>query len=113
MDRDLAYREIQEMIGMGIVGRPSGRYSWTYHVVEQPIAVPAIPDELKAITDILLSQGYVANKDLREAWDVSRSMAWKRAKELVTEGFLRQEGEKRGTCYYPTERLLEILEQLK
>jgi ATP-dependent DNA helicase RecG len=112
VDRDLAYREIQEMIGMGIVKRSSGRYSRTYYVVEQPPAVPTIPDELRAITGTLSHQGYVVNEDLRQAWGVSRSTAWKRARELVAEGLLRQEGVKRGTRYYPTEKLQEILEEI-
>jgi len=101
VDRDLAYREIQEMIRMGIVARPSGRYSRTYFVVEPSAPLP-IPEELTSIADILSSQGYVVNKDLRAAWGVSRFVAWKRAKKLVGEGFLRQEGEKSGTRYYPT-----------
>ncbi|MCK4450723.1 MAG: winged helix-turn-helix transcriptional regulator, partial [Anaerolineae bacterium] len=108
VDRDLAYREIQEMSRMGIVARPSGRYSRTYFVVE-PAASKPIPDDLTSILDILSARGYVTNKDLRQAWGISRATAWKRAKELVTEGFLRQEGEKRGTRYYPTDKLQSIL----
>jgi len=108
VDRDLAYREIQEMIGLGIVTRPSGRYSRTYFVVEPSESFP-IPDNLAAIIDILSEKGYVANKDLRTAWDVSRFVAWRRVTELVEEGFLRKEGEKSGTKYFPAERLEVIL----
>ncbi len=108
VDRDLAYREIQEMIKVGIVARPSGRYSRTYFVVE-PSAPPPIPEELTAIADVLSSRGYVVNKNLRAAWGVSRFTAWKRVKKLVEEGFLRQEGQKGGTRYYPTERLKAML----
>ena len=108
VDRDLAYGEIQEMIRLGIVARPSGRYSRTYFVVEPVVAKP-MPDDLTSILGILSTRGYVTNKDLRQAWGVSRATAWKRAKELVTEEFLRQEGEKRGTRYYPTDKLRGIL----
>jgi len=108
VDRDLAYREIQEMIRLGLVARPSGRYSRTYFVAE-PSASKPLPDDLTFILDMLSIQGYVTNKDLREAWEVSRATAWKRVKELVTEGFLRQEGEKRGTRYYPTDKLQGLL----
>ena len=108
VDRDLAYREIQEMIRLGIVARPSGRYSRTYSVVK-PSATEPLPDELSAILGVLRAQGYVTNQDLRKAWDVSRSTAWKLVQELVNEGYLRQEGKKRGTRYHPMEKLQNIL----
>ena len=108
VDRDLAYREIQGMIRMGIVARPSGRYGRTYLVVE-PVVANLIPNDLTSIFDILSTQEYVTNKDLCEAWGIARATAWKRVKELVSEGFLRQEGEKRGTRYYPTDKLQGVL----
>jgi len=108
VDRDLAYREIQEMIRLGIVARPSGRYSRTYSVVK-PSAAEPLPDELSAILDVIRAQGYVTNQDLRKAWGVSRSTAWQLVQELVNEGYLRQEGEKRGTRYHPMEKLRNIL----
>jgi predicted transcriptional regulator len=108
VDRDLAYREIQDMIRLGIVARPSGPYGRTYFVVE-PSAARPLPYDLTSILDILSTQGYVTNQDLREAWGVSRHVAWKQAKRLVEEGLLRQEGEKRGTRYYPTDGLKAML----
>ena len=109
VDHDLAYREIQEIIGLGTVTRPSGRYGRTYSVVE-PVTARPLPDELALILDTLSTQGYVTNQDLREAWRVSRTTAWRRVKELITEGFLRQEGEKRSVRYYPTAKLQDVLE---
>ena len=61
------------------------------------------------ILDVLSTQGYLTNRDLREAWGVSRSTAWRRVKELVAEDLLRQKGEKRSTRYYPTDKLKDIL----
>ena len=110
VDRDLAYHEIQEMIRLGIVGRRSGQYSRTYLIVE-PSAPSLLPQELAVIVDILSSKEYIVNKDLREAWKVSRVMAWKRARKLVEEGFLYQEGEKGQARYYPTDRLRAMLAQ--
>lgn len=110
IDRDLAYREIQDMIRLGIVARPSGPYGRTYLVVE-PSAVKLLPHDLTSILDALANQGYVTNQDLRRAWGVSRSVAWQRAKEMIKEGFLRQEGEKRGTRYYPTDKLRGLLQR--
>jgi ATP-dependent DNA helicase RecG len=109
VDRDLAYREIRDMIRLGIASRPSGRYGRTYRVTE-PTAEKPLPDDLTAILDVLSSQGYVTNEDLRSAWDVSRSTAWKRAKEFIGEGLLRREGEKRGTRYYPAGELLDAVD---
>lgn len=109
-DRDLAYREIQDMIRLGLVARPSGAYGRTYFVVE-PSAVKPLPHDLTSIVDILSRQGYATNQDLRQAWGVSRSTAWQRVKEMVREGLLRQEGEKRGTRYYPTDKLRDILKR--
>lgn len=108
VDRDMAYREIQEMIRLGIVVRSSGRYSRKYFVTESPAPSP-IPEDLKAIFSILSSQGYVTNKGLREIWGVSRFVAWKRMGKLVEEGFLKQTGKKKGTRYYPTDRLKALL----
>jgi ATP-dependent DNA helicase RecG len=111
VDRDLAYREIQEMVRLGLVARPSGRYSRTYFVVG-PTAVELISDGLRTILDILSARGYVTNRDLRQAWGVSHSTAWYRVKELINEGFLRQVGEKRGTRYYPTDKLQDTLRHI-
>ena len=108
VDRDLAYREIQDMIRLGIVARPSGRYGRTYFVTE-PVAARPIPDDLVSILGILSIRGYVTNKDLREAWGVSRFVAWKQVKRLVEEDFLQQRGKKRGTKYYPTNRTKTLL----
>jgi len=110
VNRDVAYREIQEMIGLGIVARPSGQYGRTYSIVEAS-ASPPIPSELTTIADILSGQGYVVNKDLRAAWGVSRFVAWKRVKKLVGEGFLQRKGETNRTRYYPTDRLKVMLAQ--
>ena len=104
VERDLAYHEIQEMIRLGIVGRRSGQYSRTYLVVEPATAKP-MPTDLPPILDILFTRGYVTNQDLREIWGVSRATAWKRVKEFVAGGFLRQEGDRRGARYYPTDKL--------
>ena len=110
VDRDLAYHEIQEMIRLGIVGRRSGQYSRTY-LIGEPSAPSLLPQELAVIVDILSSKEYIVNKDLREAWNVSRVMAWKRARKLVEEGFLYQEGEKGQARYCPTDRLRAMLAQ--
>jgi ATP-dependent DNA helicase RecG len=108
VDRDLAYREIQEMIGMGIVKRSAGQYSRTY-LIKEPSEVSPLPDSLTPVLNVLSSQGFLTNRDLRKAWAVSRSTAWRRVKELVTEGLLRRKGEKRSTRYYPTDKLKDIL----
>jgi len=110
VERDLAYHEIQEMIRLGIVRRRSGQYSRTYLIVE-PSAPSLLPQELAVIVDILYSKEYIVNRDLREAWNVSRVMAWKRARKLVEEGFLYQEGEKGQARYCPTDRLRAMLAQ--
>jgi len=92
------------------VTRSAGRYGRTYLVVEPSEPFP-IPEDLQAIADTLSKKGYVANEDLRALWGVSRFVAWRRVKKLVEEGFLRQEGEKSGTRYYPAERLEALLAQ--
>ncbi|MBM4466529.1 MAG: hypothetical protein FJ014_13405 [Chloroflexi bacterium] len=110
VDRDLAYREIQEMIALGIVARSPERYGRMYCVVE-PSAPSPIPVELVAVLDALSRQEYVTNKDLQAAWHVSRVMVWKRVKKLAEEGFLRLEGVGSKTRYYPTDRLKAMLVQ--
>jgi predicted HTH transcriptional regulator len=103
VDRDLAYREIQEMIRAGIVVAPE-RYGRVYTIVEPGKEVP-LPEDLQAILPTLREKGFVKNEDLREIWQVGRPAAWSRIRELMEAGYLRREGEKRWTRYYPSEKL--------
>jgi len=47
-----------------------------YSVLD-PSAPEPMPDHLASILGLLVVQGYVTNKDLREEWGVSRFAAWK------------------------------------
>ncbi len=111
VDRDLAYREIQELIRLNTVARPAERYGRTYVVVERA-AASSLPADLASILDILSAQGYVTNADLRKAWGMSRSTVWRQVTELVGRGFLYRKGTKRGVRYYPTARLQGILSEM-
>lgn len=60
---------------------------------------PEPPQDLAAILPILEGKGFVTNSDVREALGMGRREALRRLKAWVEQGWLRQEGTRRGTRY--------------
>ncbi|MBI1851230.1 MAG: putative DNA binding domain-containing protein [Planctomycetes bacterium] len=126
VDRDDAYREIQEMVALGVVLAPksSGRGA-VYQVsreaaedVARPIAHEtnaknAIPgahiggprtwlaDRVAALLSYFEKHPFLKNADYREMFDLGRDAAVRELRRLVHEQYLRMEDERRGSRYLP------------
>lgn len=94
VNRDLAYREISDLLTYGIV-KPIHPRARTYMVIE-PQEEPGNPVDLmaKKLVPVLKAKGVVTNSDLRDLMQVSRPEATRRLAALVNEGYLVLKGKK-------------------
>ncbi|OIN96334.1 hypothetical protein AUJ66_06565 [Candidatus Desantisbacteria bacterium CG1_02_38_46] len=99
-----ASRDIREMLRKGAVTLPKkgGRVYLLIHHLEEK-KVKNIPNEYKVIEEIIQKQGYVKNKDIRQALGISRLKAARLAQRLVDLGLLRIIGERKGARYIKPE----------
>ncbi len=96
-----ASRDIKGLIRKGIVRLPKkGGRVYELCPPEEEVA-PEKPPEYAALEPILERQGYLKNRDIRLALGVSAQQADRIARRLEELGWLRREGEKRGTRYLP------------
>lgn len=102
VDRDTAYHELMELVGLGLLAQPEKRGRGArYHSVERRGFVPGARDVLARR---MATRGFVRNADYRDIFGVDRAAARRALSELVTDGVLHQEGERRGTRYRPAGR---------
>jgi predicted HTH transcriptional regulator len=129
VDRDDAYREIQEMVKLGFVAsaRAAGRGA-TYRVLRDAvaefapgnarggIAKPAIPahfapawmaDRVARLRQYFAHHAQLKNADYRELFELARDSAVRELRQLTKAGYLRMEGERRGARYLQGHRLEE------
>lgn len=100
IDLYTASREIKDLIRKGVVRLPQkgGR---VYHILETAEVAPLPPPEqFSRLRPILKRQGFVTNRNIREALAVSRQQAYRVAQNLLELGLLRAEGRGRGTRYF-------------
>ncbi len=107
VDRDQAYREIQDMVSRGIVlppGRPGkgARYRLAPAIVQAKNWLEIRVPKLRAF---FLESEMMQNSDYRELFPVSRWKASEELQRLVVEEYLSREGERRGARYRPGRRL--------
>ena len=103
MDRDQAYREIQDMAGRGILlppGRPGkgARYRLAPAIVQAKNWLEIRVPRLRAFFS---EHEALQNADYRELFSVARSKATEELQRLVEEGYLLREGERRRARYRP------------
>jgi len=110
VDRDTAYREIQEMVRFGIVMPTRPKYARTYRLLEF-IEHPVLTLYLKQIAEVLQEKGYLTNKDMRRITGYSRASAWKRMKELTKAGLLESKGKGRAFKYLATPKFWQVLKK--
>lgn len=107
VDRDEAYRQIQEMVNAGIVlapGRPGrgARYRLSPDLLETRAWLrPRLPK----VRSYLGDHGVLTNTDYREMFSVTRYVAVNELRRLVEEGVLELRGEKRGSHYVAGPRI--------
>lgn len=103
VDRDQAYREIQEMIGLGVImpAEVPGRGA-VYHVATDLRQARAfLQMRVPRLREFFLRQPHLKNADYREMFAVTRDAAARELRRLAQEGYLRMEGERRGARYLP------------
>lgn len=97
-----ASRDIKDLIRKGIVQltKKGGR---VYRIRTGSVSGEReIPREYLALRPVLKQQGFVKNADIQAALGVPARQANRIARQLEDLGWLRREGRKRGTRYYPT-----------
>lgn len=104
VDRDTAYRELQQLVDRGLLVMTGSGAGARYRVVRAaaPPARPATP--LEALEVKMSELGYVTNIDYREAFGVGRHAATAALSAWLAEGVLVREGERRNTRYRPGPR---------
>ena len=97
VDRDAAYRELKDMVDLALVSAPvhKGRGA-RYHVLAPPVLKPTPQQGLAAR---MARQGFIQNKDYREIFGINRLEASQRLADLVIQGVLIRQGERRGARY--------------
>ncbi len=101
VDRDVAYRELKELVGLGLLSQGGRRGRGArYRVVEggsPGVRPPLTPRQV--LTARMFQQRYIKNADYRDIMGVGRAEATRALRGLCGEGVLVREGEKRGTRY--------------
>jgi predicted HTH transcriptional regulator len=107
VDRDEAYRQIQDMIALGVLlpAEGPGRGA-TYHVAPDFRSMRAfLEGRLPQLRQVLARQPFLKNADYRRLFGVTRLNAVRELARLVDEGYLRLEGRGRGARYIAGEKL--------
>lgn len=101
VDRDRAYREIQEMVEKGIVLPPekAGRGARYRLVPEVLQAKRWLETRIPHLRRFLAERGFLKNADYRSLFNVPRYRAAAELRRLVEDGYLVLEGERRGARY--------------
>lgn len=101
VDRDEAYRQIQEMVSRGIITpAEAGGRGAVYRVAPNlREARGVLEGRLSALRDFLSSHPYLRNADYRNLFEATRARAKRELGSLVEKGLLVMEGERRGARY--------------
>ena len=103
VDRDEAYREIQEMIALGVImpAEAPGRGA-VYHVATDLHEARAFLQlRVPKLREFFLREAHLKNADYRELFSVTRDAATRELRRLTETGYLRMEGVRRGSRYLP------------
>ena len=106
VDRDTAYRELKELVDLGLVTSPPKRGRGARYAV----LGPTVPSALHRLTPQqvlarrMKEHGTIQNADYRDAFGADRQAALAELGTLVAAGVLVREGQRRGTRYLPGPR---------
>ena len=109
VDRDQAYREIQEPVSKDIVVAPAKRgrgalYRFSPELVRSRVW---LEERVPKLCQFFEEFEKLTNEAYRRLFEVERHRAVHELRRLVDGGFLEQRGEKRGTHYVPGSALKE------
>ena len=103
VDRDQAYREIQDMVSKGMVmpAEAPGRGA-VYHIAPDLREAEAfLQTRLPRLREYFAARKYLTNAAFREMFQVPRVRAVRELNRLVREGYLKLQGKGRGARYVP------------
>ncbi len=103
VDRDQAYREIQEMVELGMLSptEAHGRGATYKLATRLQDDRDFLSRRLSVLRGHLAKAGVLKNADYRILFDVTRFVAVRDLKKLVMHGYLKLEGVRRGARYLP------------
>jgi predicted HTH transcriptional regulator len=102
VDRDVAYREIQELVQAGIVAS-TGHGRGAVYRVDPKLATQRVflESRLPRLREHFRRSERLVNAEYRALFDLTRYKAVRELQQLVADGLLRMEGERRGAVYLP------------
>ncbi len=101
VDRDTAYKEIRQLVDVGLVERTgSAGRSVSYRVAQrEPSLERSISEPVSVLQELMKRQGQLTNADMQHALGLSRNGALEVLRELVGQQVLEQQGSGRGAHY--------------
>ena len=103
VDRDEAYRQIQELVALGILKSSAKSGRGAVYRVQDGIrqARVFLESRLPQLRTYFRDHAFIKNADYQQLFGLTRNRAMRELRRLVDEGFLRLEGERRGSRYLP------------
>ena len=101
VDRDQSYRELQQLVELGLLATTGQGKGMRYHVVRAGAARAAATDPLDALKMRMREAGFITNADYREAFAATRRQAKTTLAAWVDEELLKVEGRGRSARYLP------------
>lgn len=103
VDRDQAYREIQELVALGVVTPAKGYGRGAVYGIAPDLLAEQVflAKRLPEVRVLLAHRGSFKNAEYRERLHLTRFEALRELRRLVEGGVLRLEGERRGSRYVP------------
>lgn len=106
VDRDTAYRELNDLVERGLVQATGSGAGTSYRVVREAVShsAPNTAPPMERIVARMAEAGFITNTDYRDAFDVDRKTAKAALASWVGEGVLVREGNRRWARYRPGDR---------
>lgn len=106
VNRDVAYREIKELVDAGLVVPSDKKGKGAVYRVSRLSdaelnAKTGFAGPIRRLRERMAKNGLITNADYREIFEVSRGVAKNGLRELVDAGILQSEGKGRGAHYLP------------
>jgi ATP-dependent DNA helicase RecG len=107
VDRDQSYRELQQLVEMGLLA-PSGQgKGMRYHVVRAGASPATTANPLDVLKARMREAGFITNADYRAAFGGGRDAARTVLQAWVQDGRLVMSGERKGARYQPGPRWVQ------
>jgi len=101
VDRDLAYRELSELVDAGLLRATGAKRGMKYEVAKPSTVIRASSPPKSQLIARMNVVGMITNSDYRDVFGVDRRAALAALAALVSAGVLEPRGERRGAHYAP------------